>query len=200
MTDFEKQSYWHDRFAQETEFEWLISSSDFLSICKPYISHLASDARILQLGFGTSDLQNHLRADGFTNVTNVDYEPLAIQRGHENEKKAFGDVRMKYEVGDATQLRVGEEAYDLVLDKSTVDAVSCGGAEPFQRMMEGVRSCLRQNGIWLSLSYSQWRFDGPNVPFDVEVLAKVPTPKLKPTDPDVYYFAYCLRPKSQSRG
>jgi SAM-dependent methyltransferase len=202
MTDFEKQSYWSHRFATETQFEWLIPSGEFLSICRPHISHLSSDARILQIGFGTSDLQNHLRAEGFLDVTNVDYEPLAVQRGREKEEKAFGDVRMRYEVADATRLNVEEEegrggGYDLVIDKSAVDAVSCGGGEPFRRMMEGVRASLRPGGIWISLSYSQWRFDHPDVPFDVEVIARVPTTKLKPMDPDVFYYAYCLRPKSQ---
>ncbi|KAL2206750.1 hypothetical protein CC79DRAFT_906822 [Sarocladium strictum] len=196
MTDYEKQSYWRDRFASETEFEWLITSPEFLSICRPKIAHLPSDASILQLGFGTSDLQNHLRADGFTNVTNVDYEPLAVQRGRENELKTFGDVRMKYEVVDATQLDMQGRKFDLVVDKSTVDAVSCGGSEPFQRMMEGVRECLSEGGMWISLSFSAWRFDHASVPFDVEVIAKVPTPKMRPNDPDVYYYAYCLRPKT----
>lgn len=198
MADFEKQSYWRDRFASETKFEWLMPSEDFVSICTPYLSHLPSDARILQLGFGTSDLQNHLRAAGFTDVTNVDYEPLAVQRGRENEQKAFGDVKMKYEVADATQLSISGKGYDLVLDKSTVDAVSCGGGESLRRMSLGVKKALKPDGIWISLSYSQWRFDDPELPFDVDVIAKVLTPKLKPTDPDVFHSAYLLRPKGSS--
>ncbi|KAH8172480.1 methyltransferase domain-containing protein [Sarocladium implicatum] len=196
MTDFDKQSYWRDRFASETEFEWLVPSEDFVSICRPHLSSLSSSARILQLGFGTSDLQCHLRSFGFTDVTNVDYEPTAIQRGRENELKAFGDVKMKYEIADATQLRLDGEGYDLVVDKSTVDAVSCGGDAAFRRMTEGVRSCLRPGGIWISLSYSAWRFDVPDLPFDAEVIAKVPTPKLKPNDPDVFHWCYLLRPRT----
>ena len=133
-------------------------------------------------------------------MTNVDYEPTAIERGRENEMKAFGDVKMEYEVADATQLELEGQGYDLVVDKSTVDAVSCGGDEAFRRMAQGVRSCLKPGGIWISLSFSAWRFDVSDLPFDAEVIAKVPTRKLKPTDPDVFHWCYLLRPKDLTEG
>ncbi|KAH6889169.1 hypothetical protein B0T10DRAFT_404503 [Thelonectria olida] len=196
--DFEKQSYWHDRFASETKFEWLLSSEDFLPLIEPVLSQLAPDtARILHLGFGTSDLQNHLRKRGFANVLNVDYEPLAETRGRELELQAFGDVQMRYAVQDATQLHLGpDDKFDLVLDKSTVDAVSCAGEAPLRRMAARIRECVAgPDSVWVSLSYSAWRFDIDDLPFDVEILSKVLTPKLKPTDPDVFYYCYLLRPK-----
>ncbi|KAK6215136.1 hypothetical protein QIS74_08155 [Colletotrichum tabaci] len=194
-TDFDKQSYWGERFASETSFEWLTPSATFLSIADPYLVDLDDSARILQLGFGTSDLQNHIRARGFTDVTNVDFEPLAIDRGRVLEKQVFGDVAMRYLVADVTRLQLPDK-YDIVVDKSTVDAVSCGGVDAFLRMAEGVRRHLRDGGFWISLSYSFCRFDVEGLPFDVEVIAKIPTPKLKPHDPDVYHWCYLLRPKS----
>ncbi|WYZ43962.1 hypothetical protein EsH8_VII_000398 [Colletotrichum jinshuiense] len=193
-TDFDKQSYWSERFASETNFEWLASSATFMSILDPYLAKLDDPARILQLGFGTSDLQNYFRQRGFENVTNVDFEPLAIDRGQMLEKQVFGDVRMRYLVADVTQLHLPDK-FDLIVDKSTVDAVSCGGVEPFLRMAEGVRRHLSDDGFWISLSYSFCRFDVENLPFDVEVIAKIPTPKLKPHDPDVYHWCYLMRPK-----
>ncbi|GKT64956.1 protein kinase domain containing protein [Colletotrichum tofieldiae] len=192
--DFDKQSYWGERFASETNFEWLTPSATFMSIVDPYLANLDDSARIMQLGFGTSDLQNHIRQRGFANITNVDFEPQAIDRGRVLEKQVFGDVKMRYLVADVTQLHVPEK-FDLIIDKSTVDAVSCGGAEAFLRMAEGVRRHLIDDGLWISLSYSFCRFDVENLPFDVEVIAKIPTPKLKPNDPDVYHWCYLLRPK-----
>ncbi|CCF38996.1 hypothetical protein CH063_09945, partial [Colletotrichum higginsianum] len=194
-TDFDKQSYWGERFASETSFEWLTPSATLLSIADPYLADLDDSARILQLGFGTSDLQNHIRARGFTDVTNVDFEPLAIDRGRVLEKQVFGDVAMRYLVADVTRLQLPDK-FDVVVDKSTVDAVSCGGVDAFLRMAEGVRRHLRDGGFWISLSYSFCRFDVEGLPFDVEVIAKIPTPKLKPHDPDVYHWCYILRPKS----
>ncbi|KAI4860419.1 S-adenosyl-L-methionine-dependent methyltransferase [Hypoxylon rubiginosum] len=197
--DFEKQSYWHERFASETSFEWLASSQSFMSIIEPYLQAICRErpASILQLGSGTSDLQNYFRRKGCLDVTNVDYEPLALERGRQLEKAAFGDVRMKYVVADVTQLDNGlprDCKFNLVVDKSTVDAVSCAGETALLRMATGVRNHLADGGFWISLSYSSARFALEQLPFDVEVVAKIPTPKLKASDPDVYYSCYLLRP------
>lgn len=201
--DFEKQSYWHDRFASETSFEWLISSSEFVSIIEPFLEALdPSSAHILNLGSGTSDLQNHLRSRGFHRVCNLDYEPLAVERGRQLEEKAFGDVVTQYTVADATQLahagpEIGRRAdgkFDLVIDKSTVDAVSCGGQAALLRMAQGVRSRLADDALWISLSFSASRFANHQLPFHVETIAKIPAPKIKTTDPDIYHWCYLLRP------
>ncbi|KAI0119001.1 hypothetical protein F4814DRAFT_223223 [Daldinia grandis] len=201
--DFEKQSYWHERFSSETSFEWLTSSESFMSIIEPYLStpsHTYEHApRILHLGSGTSDLHNCFRSRGYLNVTNVDYEPLAIERGRQLEQVAFGDVRTKYIVADVTQLACDfshDQRFDIVVDKSTVDAVSCGGNTALLRMASGLRKYLAaDNGIWISLSYSSVRFDIEQLPFGAEVIAKIPTPKLKESDPAIYYYCYLLRPK-----
>ncbi|KAF3763970.1 hypothetical protein M406DRAFT_332407 [Cryphonectria parasitica EP155] len=192
---FDEQQYWHERFKTETSFEWLISSEAFLSILEPHLERLHKSSRILQVGFGTSDLQNHLRARGFNDILNIDYEPLAIEHGLKAEQEAFGDVRMRYAVADATQLESFPEQYDLVIDKSTVDAISCGGQEAFSRMFHGVKNCLARGGFWLSLSYSSSRFAVDDLPFDVEVIERIPTSKAKTTDPDIFYYCYLLRPK-----
>lgn len=199
--DFEKQSYWRERFASETSFEWLTSSESFMAILEPHLcspSDPARPTRILHLGSGTSDLQNHFRSRGYLDVTNVDYEPLAIERGQQRERAAFDNVRMKYVVADVTQLSYGlrqNREFDVVVDKSTVDAVSCGGETAFRRMVYQVRKCLAKDGLWISLSYSARRFDIEALPFEVEVIAKILTPKFKASDPDVFHWCYLLRPK-----
>lgn len=196
--DFEQQSYWHYRFRSETAFEWLLSSVDFLQLIdRPFLAALPRSAPILHVGAGTSDLHNHLRRRGFLDVTNVDYEPLAADRGRELERRAFGDVRMQYTVADATRDLAGAGAgsFRLVLDKSTSDAVACGGDEALRRMCDSVRGCIAPDGAWIALSFSADRFRLSGLPFDVEVLAKVPTPKARETDPDVFYWCYCLRPR-----
>ncbi|KKP01230.1 hypothetical protein THAR02_06668 [Trichoderma harzianum] len=190
-TDFDKQTYWHHRFANETSFEWLLSSADFISILKPLLVNLEpSSARILHLGSGTSDLHNHFRQLGFLDVTNVDYEPLAVERGRQLEQQAFGDVKMNNE-----QETHNNDKFDLVVDKSTADAISCGGDEQVRRMAHCVRECLADDAVWVSMSYSASRFDIGEIPFDVEVLAKIPTPKNAVTDPDIFHWCYLLRPK-----
>lgn len=192
-SDFESQSYWHDRFTAETAFEWLTDSSTFTQTLEPLLDQLERSARILHLGSGTSDLHNHIRARGFRDVTNVDYEPLALKRGQELELSAFGDIIMRYVVADATQLHL-DEKYDLVIDKSTTDAVACGSEDAVLRMAQGVRKHLAPGGCWVSLSYSTSRFDIEELPFSVDPIATIPIPKQRETDPDIYHWCYLLRP------
>lgn len=212
-TDFDKKEYWHARFANESNFEWLATSEEFMRILEAdadFSQRLNRDSsRVLQVGFGTSDLQNHLRAAGFSNVLNVDYEPLAVERGRQLEKGRFGDVMMGYAVADATRLDLDlgvnatttemedgqqERKFDFVVDKSTVDAVSCGGEEAVLSMCRAIRRCLAPGGFWISLSYSRFRFDIDGLPFRYEEIARIPTRKLKETDPDIYHHCYKLTP------
>ena len=192
---FDQQSYWHDRFTSETAFEWLVPSAAFLAILQPILATLPPTAAILHLGPGTSDLHVHLRAAGLPRVTNLDYEPLAADRGRELEARAFGDVRMAYAVADATRLDTARDGFDLVLDKSTADAVACAGDDALRRMAAGVRQCLGPGGAWVSLSYSEARFKVEGLPFEVEVLDRIPVPKQRPQDPDIYHWCYLLRPR-----
>jgi hypothetical protein len=188
---FEKQGYWRDRFASETSFEWLTSSVAFMDVLTPYLQHLANSAQILHLGSGTSDLQR-----GFPNVTNIDYEPLAHERGRQLERNRFGDVRTKYLVADATRLEL-KGKFQVAIDKRTADAIACGEGDAVASMAKGIWRCLDDGGFWISLSYSAWRFEHVQDLFEVEVISRVPTPKRKPTDPDIFHYCYLLRPRRQ---
>lgn len=198
VIEFDKQSYWSDRFANESSFEWLVSSDTFMAILEPYLEQLPPSAQILNVGSGTSHLHSYLRGRGFKGVTNLDYEPLAADRGTQLEKEAFGDVALSYLVADATQLESIQDhhgKYHLVVDKSTCDAIACAGNESMLRMAQGIKQCLMQGGLWIALSLSAQRFDVPGLPFDVCVIAQIPTPKVRPTDPDIFHWCYELSPK-----
>lgn len=194
MTDFHEKAYWKSRFDGETAFEWLVPSGDFFD---QVIRHqIGPQTRVLHLGFGTSDLQNHIRSAGCEDVLNIDFEPTAITRGQDLEMRQFGDVRMSYAVADATDLPAEFDGqFDLVVDKSTADAVSCGGDAALLAMAASVRRALTPTGRWLCCSYSATRFDGlPDLAFDVRLVHRFHLPKARPTDPDLFHACYLLVP------
>ncbi|KAK4223835.1 hypothetical protein QBC38DRAFT_538803 [Podospora fimiseda] len=203
--DFEKQYYWKQRFQKEKAFEWLTTSPTFINTFTPYLDSLDPTIEILHLGSGTSDLHNHLRKRGFLNVTNIDYEPLALERRQQLERNVFGDVKTKYRVADVTKLDINSDQPNkcqLIIDKSTIDAVACGGDEAVVAMAQGIYKILNgQNGVWISLSFSEHRFDDERIKelFDVQVVTKVATEKRLESDPDLWHWCYSLRPKKMQQ-
>ena len=196
---FDQQSYWHNRFLSESTFEWLISSETFLDVAAPFLCRLPRDAPILQLGCGTSDLHIHLRRHGFTNVTNLDYEPLAIERSQAMERDEFGDIRTTHVVADVLGLDLGRK-FDLVLDKSTADAIACCEGPSVLTMTHRVKNHLTENGVWLSLSFSASRFetDDGTLPLRTEIVDRLRTIKGKPSDPDVFHYCHLLQNRTAS--
>ncbi|KAI1170641.1 hypothetical protein F4777DRAFT_568544 [Nemania sp. FL0916] len=151
--NFEEQGYWQERFASKTTFEWLVPSATFMSLVAPYLSASARQ-KIPNLGSGTSDLHTHFRARGYHDVTSLDYEPRALDRGRDLEEEAFGDAQMHYAVADVTKLadNLGRpEAFDLIVDKGTADAVACGGDVALRSMVLSVRDCFAADGVWISI-------------------------------------------------
>ncbi|KAM7186607.1 methyltransferase-like protein 13 [Naviculisporaceae sp. PSN 640] len=196
--EYESKDYWHARFQHETAFEWLVPSAEFVKFLEPLLSNLPPAANILHLGCGTSDLHTILRQRGYRNISNMDYEPLAIQRSREIEKRVFGDVLMNYVVADATNFELKDIKFDLVIDKSTTDAIACGSSSVLS-VTKAVRRCLTDNGMWISLSFSPYRYDLEGIPFAVRLISEVPVPKAKPYDPDLFYYCYLLQPLSATR-
>ena len=82
---------------------------------------------------------------------------------------------MSYVVVDATELDPHELKCALVIDKGTADAIACNGDEAVMSLAKAVQSCLTEDGMWISLSYSSLRFDLEQMPLDVEVASKIPT-------------------------
>lgn len=64
---------------------------------------------------------------------------------------------MIYEVMDVTNMtKYAHEQFDMVLDKSTLDALTCSD-DPYlniARMLQEVHRVLHRDGIYLVISYS----------------------------------------------
>lgn len=195
MSEYHSLEYWNARFQGESSFDWLISSKAFMDLILPFCDQASEkECRVLQLGFGTSHLHVHLRRAGLL-VTNVDFEPSAIIHGKAAEVESFGDVLMQYMVADATALPPLDRTFDLVVDKSTVDAISCAGDDALISTLRSVRAVLATTGVWLCCSYSAQRFSNLQQSyFAISTLHSIAQQKSNPHDPDIFTWIYMLRP------
>lgn len=191
MTDFDTVEYWSRRFIKEKSFEWLITSEQFIARIVPF---LETGRTVLNLGSGSSDLHVHLRKLGAI-VTNVDFAEAAVQHGTVLEEKEFGNVETTFLVADATDLPAFPQKFDLVVDKSTADAISCG--DGLLNLINSVHASMKSDAVWICCSYSSSRFTEAlttSTLFDITVLDKLPQPKSSPHSPDVWTWIYLLRP------
>ncbi len=209
--DYELQSYWKTRFDGEQHFEWLGDGKDtILPHVRAFLASRASPgsspARLLHIGAGTSSLSERLRelyisvyGNGVDEgvIVNADFveELVARKRAAEEARRVVGGpgegmswVRMDalewQELDGFVDTNGG--LFDLVVEKSTSDAISCGedlsyslpgpGLHPvfndYLKTHEGrtltlspvevlaihLASLVRPGGLWVALTFSTNRF------------------------------------------
>jgi 2-polyprenyl-3-methyl-5-hydroxy-6-metoxy-1,4-benzoquinol methylase len=82
MADFDKVDHW-DSFYGElaaedvTQHDWFGVYSEFRPALLPHLPHMS--AQILHVGCGTSTLTADLCADGWHNITSIDYSHVCVQ-------------------------------------------------------------------------------------------------------------------------
>ncbi|KAI5235455.1 hypothetical protein E4T42_09705 [Aureobasidium subglaciale] len=156
--------------------------------------------RVLHIGCGTSDLSFRLKklVDNADQIHNCDYSELVVTRQRQREAQLLsasnGDAtrgKTQWSVLDLLDLKQvvefkrREEDYDIVVDKSTTDAVACGEdvevvlpyginttssdqASPMEKALVyppcvlavHLANLATPGCYWVMLSYSAWRFEG----------------------------------------
>ena len=211
--NYELQSYWNARFEKESHFEWLGDGSD--TILPHLHAHLLDlrvlspprPARLLHIGAGTSSLSERIRelyCDEYgpqvdqRAIVNVDFADNLVSRGQEKEATLATSglgTGMQWICADALKwgeleaafgLGGEERTFDLVVDKSTSDAISCaddvsysspdpslhpvlkevlaaqGGRKlsipPVELLATHLASLVHPGGLWVALTFSANRF------------------------------------------
>lgn len=149
VSDFSSPEYWSNRFMNEKSFEWLANSPALgpiiLELIKDLIQTRDAPLNILHFGCGTSslgpDLVRLLREQEISaRVVDADYvaEFIPPNPRISADNKRNGVPLINLDVLDSDQLAatVPDGGWDLLLDKSTADAISCGPSMPW-RSAEG---------------------------------------------------------------
>ena len=76
-------------------------------------------------------------ADGFTNITNIDYSPAVIETMSQQCHKLS---RMDWRVMDITDMRFDNETFDVVIEKGTLDALLVSEDDPWNISTEAEKT------------------------------------------------------------
>lgn len=122
--------YWEERFKEEDSFEWLQKAQDVAPVLDFIIGRsCASDrpARVLVAGCGNSSLSATLHDSGNKLVVSTDFSETVLTQMRERHR---GRPEMEWVHCDLLRMDCfPDESFDAVVDKCTLDALSCAGAK-----------------------------------------------------------------------
>ena len=162
---YTQKSYWDYRFATEPSYEWLSSYAAFAPVVRRLV---ATDARVLLVGCGNSELTTDLAADGYTQLTSSDYSAAVIERMR--AKSAGAHPAIRWVVADMTDLSAVFDAgsFDAIIDKAAMDALLADGGDVWEApapllrvaasVMDSFAHVLRPGGVLLQVSFAQPHF------------------------------------------
>jgi ubiquinone/menaquinone biosynthesis C-methylase UbiE len=154
MPNYGDKNYWEDRYDEQngTTFDWL---EDYESI-KPIIDNLniKKESRILNVGCGNSEFSEKMYDEGFTHNYNIDICQNVIDYMKSRNKDKKG---LHYDVMDVCDMAYKDETFDLIVDKSTIDALLCGDHSfmVVAKMLKEISRVLKTGGYYVIISYGQ---------------------------------------------
>jgi len=151
MPEYGDTEYWEKRYQDDKvkTFDWL---QDYQSL-KAIIEQVCTKtSKILMLGCGNALISEDMYKDGYCNIYNIDISETVIQTMAERNKEM---IAMTYEVMDCTDLKYATGFFDVVIDKSTIDALCCGPDPDLTvaRMTKEVQRVLKPSGVYCIISY-----------------------------------------------
>lgn len=121
---------------------------------------LQKTVKLLNIGCGNSEFSERMYDDGYHLQTNIDIcenvIKFMVERNHHREKMICKkNLIFLVDVMDIRDLQQDDETFDLVIDKSTMDALLCGDQSFLNVaiMTKEVQRVLKTNGIYLIISY-----------------------------------------------
>lgn len=159
--------YWDERFSQEDHYEWFKDYTHFRYLL---LQHMDSHSSVLELGCGNSQLCEELYKDGITELTCIDLSAVAVEKMKQRlTSKGYREIRAL--VADMLDLPFGDECFDIVVEKGTMDVLFVDSGDPWNprpetvnkvmSMLQQVHRVLKPNGIFISITFGQPHFRRP---------------------------------------
>lgn len=152
---FGKDVYWKERFAVSTSvFEWYHPYKHLKDVITQYTPSDRKQAKVVNLGCGTSKLAEEMYNDGFRNIISIDSDETAIHamraRYNESMPKTFLFLKM-----NALNLDFGNGIFSHAVDKSLMDCILSGynSTKNAKKYLSEVYRILDDKGTFFCFSY-----------------------------------------------
>jgi len=108
----------------------------------------------LNLGCGNAEFSEDMYDDGYKNIVNIDIASNVIEqmKGRNKSRK-----NMVFEVMDVRDMQYDDNIFDLIIDKSTIDALLCGENSYINvaKMLKETQRVLKDEGYYMIISYGK---------------------------------------------
>jgi len=162
-SNFGRREYWNDIYTKQEDFSWYSGWQEL----EPFVRELVPEesSHVLIPGMGNDGAIVDMYDAGYHNLTAFDY----AEAGVECARKLLGDERIRAEkvdtpgvtllVADARDLPFGNNLFDAVLDKGTLDAIFLSGgrdkelaAKHLDMAVSELGRVLTKDGVVISIS------------------------------------------------
>lgn len=160
---FKEQSYWNQRFMEEEEYDWLVTTSQISEYILPYIN---MNDRILVVGCGNSSFSVELYNMGYKNIVNIDFSDVLINKMKEKYQNLPEMQWLVMDMMDLSAFKDGE--FDCVIDKASMDALVTDEGDVWHpsesavlsvdKYLKEVSRVLGDHKYFLQITFSQPHF------------------------------------------
>lgn len=154
--EFGSVDYWEKFFQQRGKrtFEWY---GNYLELCGLLHKYIKLKEKVLVVGCGNSELSEQLYDVGYQDLVNIDISEVVIRQMQ--ERNATHRPHLRFLQMDMTRMDFPDAAFQVVLDKGTLDAVLPDEEEETARrvdqMLAEVGRVLQVGGRYLCISLAQ---------------------------------------------
>lgn len=161
------KDYWDSRYEQQDgKYDWYLGYDAFKDQMLPFLNvgpgpndenpsnnandgKPRSDSKVLVVGCGNSDLSEDMVNDGFKEVISIDYSPVVV------EKMKQRQPHLNFQEMDVRKMDFKKGAFDIVVDKGTLDAILCGSdsAKNADSMLSECHRVLAPKGVFVIVTY-----------------------------------------------
>ncbi|CAK81223.1 unnamed protein product (macronuclear) [Paramecium tetraurelia] len=123
--EYAKDQFWEDRYKEHKgRFDWYVEWPQLKFYLEQTKFKISKESSILMVGCGNSALSEQMYKDGYHNIVSIDISKTIIDRMQESAIKK--NMKLQYQVMDATTMDFQDKQFDIAFDKGTLDALSCG--------------------------------------------------------------------------